>query len=178
MTPMRSLAAVLVCLFLSAPLPAQKEKREPLTRAQIEQIREAGTAPNYRINLYVGFLNEHAEAIKGLGRHGYSAARNQRLDNELQDLTALMDELGSNLDTYGDRHADLRAALKQLNQAAPRWMETLRALPRDPDFDLARKEAIESLEDLAAQATRQLAGQTAYFKLHPDEKGQDRAEPK
>ena len=178
MTPMRCVAAVLACLFFSAPLPAQKEKREPLTDAQIAQIRASGTDPGYRVNLYVQFLNEHAEAIKGLGNHGYSAARNQRLENELQDLTALMDDLGSNLDTYSDRHADIRAALKSLNEATPRWMGILHALAGDPDFDLARKEAIESLEDLADQAKRLLTEQTAYFKLHPDEKGQDRAEPK
>jgi ABC-type transporter Mla subunit MlaD len=100
------------------------------------------------------------------------------LDNELQDLTALMDDLGSNLDTYSDRHADLRAALKTLNEATPRWMGILHSLAGEPDFDLARKEAIESLEDLAGQSTRLLTEQTAYFKLHPDEKGQDRAEPK
>jgi len=178
MTPMRCVAAVLACLVLSAPLAAQKEKREPLTNAQIALIRESGTDPGYRVKLYVQFLNEHADAIKGLGNHGYSAARNQHLENELQDLTALMDDLGSNLDTYSDRHADIRAALKALNEATPRWMGMLRALPGEPDFDLARKEAIESLEDLTDQATRLLTEQTAYFKQHPDEKGQDRAEPK
>jgi len=178
MTPMRCVAAVLACLLVSALLPAQKEKREPLTSAEIEQIRESGTDPSYRVKLYIQFLNEHAEAIKGLGKHGYSAARNQHLDNELQDLTALMDDLGSNLDTYSDRHADLRAALKTLNEATPRWMGILHSLAGEPDFDLARKEAIESLEDLAGQSTRLLTEQTAYFKLHPDEKGQDRAEPK
>ena len=178
MTPIRSLAAVLACLLFSAPLPAQKEKREPLTDAQITQIRASGADPGYRVKLYVQFLNEHAEAIKGLGNHGYSAARNQRLANELQDLTALMDDIGSNLDTYSDRHADIRVVLKTLNEATPRWMGILHALAGDPDFDLARKEAIESLEDLADQAKRLLTEQTAYFKLHPDEKGQDRAEPK
>ena len=37
-----------------------------------------------------------------------------RLDNELQDVATLMDELGSNLDEYSDRHADIRLALKPL----------------------------------------------------------------
>jgi hypothetical protein len=178
MTLMRCFAAVLVCSCFSALLVAQKEKREPLTDVQIEQIREAGTDPAYRINLYVKFLNEHAEAIKGLGKRGYSAARNQRLDNELQNFAGLVDELGSNLDTYGERRADLRAALKPLNEATPHWVGMLRALTGEPEFDVSRKEAIESVEDLADQGTRLLAEQSAYFNLHPDEKGQDRAEPK
>ena len=51
-----------------------------------------------------------------------------RLDGELQDLTALMDELGTNLDVYSDRKADIRKALKALNDAAPRWLGILRTL--------------------------------------------------
>jgi hypothetical protein len=54
----------------------------------------------------------------------------------------------------------------------------LRALAGEPGFSLARKEAIESSEDLSDQAKRLLQEQTDYFKLHPDEAGQDRAEPK
>jgi hypothetical protein len=68
--------------------------------------------------------------------------------------------------------------LKPLTEATQRWLGILRALAGEPGFDLARKEAIESGEDLAEQATRLLQEQTDYFKLHKDEAGQDRAEPK
>ena len=144
-------------IFWSCPLRlvctassfAQKEKREPLTGAQIEQIREAGIYPDDRVSLYTKFIDEHAETIKGLTARGKSGSRAQRLDGELQDLTALMDELGTNLDVYSDRKADIRKALKGLNDAAPRWLGILRALAGEPGFELARKEAIESGEDLA-----------------------------
>lgn len=183
MRPLRFLAPILFCPLISAslfPLPlfAQKDKREPLTEAQIEQIREAGIAPNDRINLYTKFLNEHADTIKSLTNRSKSLSRAHRLDEELQDLTALMDEFGSNLDLYSDRHADIRKALKALTEATERWLGILRTLPGEPGFDLARKEAIESGEDLADQAKRLLAEQTEYFNLHKDEQGQDRAEPK
>jgi predicted Zn-dependent protease len=175
---MRCFAAVLACLLGSTLLPAQKEKREPLTSAQVEQIREAGIYPDDRVKLYSKFLDEHAEVIKGLTKRSKSAARSRRLDNELQDLTALMDEFGSNLDVYSDRKADIRKSLKPLPEAIQRWQTILRALPGEPGFDLARKEAIESGEDLAEQATRLLNELTDYFKQHKDEAGQDRAEPK
>jgi len=174
----RCFAAVVVCLLGATLLPAQKEKREPLTGAQIEQIREAGIYPDDRVKLYTKFLEEHAEVIKGLTKRSKSAARSRRLDDELQDLTALMDEAGSNLDVYSDRKADIRKSLKPLPEAIQRWLAILRALPGEPGFDLARKEAIESGEELADQATRLLTEQTEYFKLHKDEKGQERAEPK
>jgi hypothetical protein len=168
-------ALALVC---AATCPAQKEKREPLTGPQIEQIREAGIYPDDRINLYTKFIGEHAETIKGLSTRGKSASRAKRLDGELLDLTALMDELGSNLDTYSERQADLRKSLKALSEAAPRWLGILRALAGEPGFELSRKEAIEAGEDLADQSKRLLTEQTDYFNAHKEEKGQERAEPK
>jgi hypothetical protein len=171
-------AALAICLLGALSLAAQKEKREPLTESQIEEIREAGTNPTERINLYTKFLNEHVEVIKGLTGRSKSSARSNRLDDELQDFTALMDELGSNLDVYSDRHADIRKSLKPLTESTKRWLVILRALAGEPSFDLARKESIESGEELDDQSARLLQEQTEYFNLHKDEQGQERAEPK
>lgn len=165
-------------LVLAATAAAQKDKPEPLTGPQIEQIREAGIYPDQRIGLYAKFIDEHAETVKSLSFRASSAGRTHRLDTELQDLTELMDELGSNLDEYSDRKADLRKSLKNLNEAAPRWLNLLRALAGEPGFELSRKEAIESCDDLTSQAKRLLTEQTDYFNAHKDEKGQERAEPK
>ena len=175
---MRHPTALLVLLLLAAPLFAQKDKREPLTEDEIEQIREAGIVPSQRIDLYTKFLNQHADTIKSLTARKKNDARALHLDNELQDFTALMDELGSNLDTYSDRHADIRKALKPLSESTDRWLSILHALIGEPGFDLARKEAIESGEDLTDQAKRLLTEQTEYFKEHKDEANQERAEPK
>lgn len=174
----RLLVLSTLLLSLSPSLIAQKEKRQPLTEVQSEQIREAGIEPSARIALFTKFLNEHAEVIKSLTNRAKSQARSKHLDDELLDFTALMDELGDNLDQYADRKADLRPALKPLTEATPRWLGILRALAGEPGFDLSRKEAIESGEDLADQAKRILTEQTEYFNLHKDEKGQERVEPK
>jgi hypothetical protein len=180
MRPMRSIALLLLaCPCVCAPLAlAQKEKPEPLTEAQIEEIREAGVDPNGRVSLYTKYVNEHADTIKSLTGRAKSLSRSKRLDEELQELTTLMDEFGSNLDVYSDRHADIRKALKPLTEATDRWLGILRALAGESGFDVARKEAIESGQDLADEAKRLMTEQTEYFKLHKDEQGQDRAEPK
>jgi hypothetical protein len=178
MSPVRCFSAILFCLLVASPLPSQLEKREPLTEAQIDKIREAGIDPDERVKLYTEFVDEHVNIIKGLTNRAKSDARGRRLDNELQDLTVLMDEFGSNLDVYSDRHADIRKSLKPLPAATQRWLGVLRALAGEPAFDLARKEAIESGEDLVDQAARLLREQTEYFNLHKDEQGQERAEPK
>lgn len=178
MRALRCFALILACFLAAAPLRAQKQKREPLTDAQVEEIREAGIDPAERIKLYAKYIDEHVDTIKKLTNRSRSDARARRLDNELLDLAALMDEMGENLDQYADRKADLRKALKPLSEAAPRWLNTLRALAGEPPFDLSRKEAIESGDDLADQATRLLQEQTDYFNQHKDEAGQQRAEPK
>jgi hypothetical protein len=171
---------LLLCVspLLIASAEAQKEQRQPLTEPQIEQIREAGVDPDERVKLYTKFLQERVDSIKGLIPRIHSGARSKRMDDELQDLTALMDELGSNLDQYAERKADLRKSLKSLSESTPHWVDVLRGLQSEPGFDLSRKEAIDSGKDLADQITQMLKEQTDYFNLHKDEKGQERAEPK
>jgi len=174
----RSYALLALSLVYFAPVCAQKQHRQPLTEAQIEQIREAGIEPNERISLYTRFVGEHVDVIESLSKRGTSSARTKRLDEELLDLTVLLDELGDNLDQYGGRKADLRKSLKSLNESAPHWLDALRSLPHESGIDLSRKEALESAKELVDQATQFEKEQTAYFAAHKDEQGQDRAEPK
>ena len=169
---------VLCCMGAPGMAEGQKEKRQPLSEAQIEKIREAGIDPTGRINLYTQFLEERAGTIKGLTNRAKSNARSKRLDDELQDFTALLDELGSNLDQYSERKADMRPALKKLSEAAPGWVGIFKALAGEAGFDEARKEAIEASEDIADDSKRLLSEQTQYFLTHKEEKGQQRAEPK
>jgi uncharacterized membrane protein YgaE (UPF0421/DUF939 family) len=169
--------AILLCFLFAVLLPAQKQKREPLTEDQVDKIAEAGIDPNARIALYTQYLNEHADTIKSLTNRKVSDARAYRLNDALEDFTALMDELGDNLDMYSERKADIRKSLHDLNDATTRWQGILRALAGEPGFSVVRKEAIESGEELSGQASRLLQEQNDYFKQHPDEAGQDRAEP-
>jgi hypothetical protein len=173
----RWMLAVFFCLGLATAAMAQKEHRQTLTEAQVEKIREAGIYPNIRIKLYTDFLDERAERINGLTNQGRARGRAQRLDNELQDFTALLDELGSNLDQYGDRKSDMRQALKRLNELAPKWLAILKALPGEPAFDEARKEAIEADQDTVDQAKRLMSEQETYFAEHKKAKDQEREEP-
>jgi hypothetical protein len=175
---MRTLATWALCSCLSAALSAQKEKREPLTEAQQDQIAEAGIDPAARVGLYVKFLDEQAETIRSLIKRAKSPARARRIDDELQDFAALMDELGDNLDVFSERKADIRKSLKGLNEGVKNWQGVLHDLPSEPGFELALKEALDSSSDLAQQAKQITADQEAYFTAHPDEKNQDRWEPK
>ncbi len=175
---MRALAVIFVSLLISAPLAAQKDKPEPLTEAQQDQIAQAGIDPVARVGLYIKFLDDYSDTIKGLIPRAHTQARVRRIDGELQKFAALLDELGDNLDVYSERKADIRKALKPLNEGVARWQETLHGLPSEPGFELSLKDALDSVTDLSDQARQLTADQEAYFKAHPDEKGQDRYEPK
>jgi hypothetical protein len=175
---MRPFLIAFFCLLWAAPLAPQQQKREPLTEKQQDEIAEAGIDPVARVNLYVKYLSDYSDTIKGLIPRVKSASRARRIDGELQDFSALMDELGDNLDLFSQRKADLRKALKNLNESIQRWQGVLHDLPSEPGFELSLKEAIDSANDLADQAKQITVDQEAYFKAHPDEKGQDRWEPK
>lgn len=167
------------CVFwlpLTSLLHAQRDQRDPLTEAQQDQIAEAGIDPDARIGLYTKFTNEHAQTIESVGKRT-EKGRGRRLDSELQDFAALIDELGSNLDEYGGRKADIRKALKGLNEAVPRWQEIVKGLPKDPISEVAQNDAAQALSDLADDLKDLTAEQDKYFQEHKDAKGQDREEP-
>jgi len=177
-TTLAAVSLLVFSLFAAAPLHAQKEKPEPLTPDQQDQIAEAGIFPVERVGLYVKFLDEHSDIIKGLITRAHTTARIQRLNGELENFAALADELDDNLDVYSERKADIRKSLKGLNEGVARWQAILHALPSEPGFELSLKEAFDSVGDLSDQAKQISTDQEAYFKAHPDEKNQDRYEPK
>ena len=132
---------------------AQQVTRDTLTPAQVDQIRAAGIDPPGRIKLYVKFLNERAEKINNLSKKGHSINRTHDLDEQLKDFTSLLDELGSNLDQYSERKADLRPALTSLTESSTRWLQILRALAGEPGFDVSRKEAIEAADHISSDSS-------------------------
>lgn len=171
------LIPVLMSLMLASPIWAQKQARDPLTPAQAEQVAQAGIDPPERVHLYTKFLDEHAEAIKALAKRADTPARNNRLASDLEDFANLMDELGSNLDVYSDRKADIRKSLKPLNESIQRWQAMLNGLPSESAFDLARTDALDSSNDLADQAKQMSDEQDKYFTEHKDQAGQERHLP-
>jgi hypothetical protein len=165
---------LLVC---AASVCAQRNARQTLTPQEIEQIRDAGIDPNGRIELYVKFVNEHMDTIHEMVKDGLAPSRVRKIDDELQTVASLTDELGSNMDQYGSRKADIRKALKKINDDLPKWQVALKALPANPVFSVSRADALESCQDLTQDAADMWTEQKEYFKVHKDQRGQERAEP-
>jgi homospermidine synthase len=177
MRPTLLLTALLLFVLAAPSLWGQRYVRDPLTPAQADQVAQAGIDPPERVHLYNKFLDEHAEEIKALAKRADTPARNNRLASDLEDFANLMDELGSNLDVYSDRKADIRKALKPLNESIQHWQAMLNGLPSESGFDLARTDALDSSNDLADQAKQMMQDQDKYFQEHKDQAGQERKLP-
>src|SRR5271168_5014964 len=95
MKPTNFLPAALASLVFSASicLYAQHPRTAALTETETEQVAEAAVFPNERVKLYEKFLNERADKIKDMTHRPKSAQRVLKLDDSLQDFTALMDEM-------------------------------------------------------------------------------------
>ena len=92
------------------------------------------------------------------------------MDNELQDLTALMDELGSNLDQYGERKADLRKSLKVALGAEQAMARRIECIPQPNRHSTSRAKRPSIVARTSQiRSAQMLKEQTAYFDLHKDE---------
>ena len=130
----------------------KRRQRDPLTEAQIEQIREAGIDPDERIRLYTEFLDEHVDTIKGLIPRPIppraSPPRQRTTGSYLADGRARLQP--RSLRRPQCRHSQGSEAVDRVSSALARCPSRPAA---ESGFDLSRKEAIESGEDLADQAS-------------------------
>jgi len=130
-----------ICLVAGMVLAQGKVRRDPLTDAETDQLRETKELPPQRIKLLVKFARTRLLAIDQLRSDPKLAEdRGQRIHDLLEDFTNIIDELGDNLDMYEDQKADLRKPLKEVIQAASEFQLKLRALKESSDPAAAREQ--------------------------------------
>jgi hypothetical protein len=127
MNALRKSAAVLLLFCLSVPSFASR--RDPLTEAEVAQLRDTAQEPVKRIKLLVAFARARMLAIDQIRGDGKMAAdRGKRIHDLLEDFNYIADELDSNLDMYARQHSDLRKALKEVVEAYTEWQLKLRGI--------------------------------------------------
>jgi hypothetical protein len=165
----------LIALALAAlalPLRAQ-ERESALSAKEVDDVREARYFPADCILLFVKFDDLRVKQIQDLYAKPRRPGREEDTRELLGQLTSIADELSDNLDDYGPRHIDLRKALPKVIEATDRWSTSLRSIPDDQAYAVARKLALESLRDLREGATELAGEQTTWFKAHPPAKDTD-----
>jgi hypothetical protein len=160
-----------------APLAHAQRSKDPLTPSQEEQVRNVADQPNERVKLFIKFIEERTDAI----HHSVVRPETQHPGIEIHDhltaFTSLVDELQDNLDAYDESHSDIRKSLKFLLEHAPKWTTVLQQPPGSPDYDFARKTAMDSVDTMKQAATELLKSQEEYFSKHKPEKGAKKSSP-
>ena len=144
-------------------LSSGQDKDDPLTEAQVEQLREVADQPIERVKLYMKFIEQRTDAIAEMVGDTRIQNKPPKIRKLLQEYTRLVDELQDNLDNYDETHADIRKALKELVPAGKKWLDVINKPPPDPVYDFPRKTAADVSESLVDQATKLQTDQDKYF---------------
>src|SRR5690242_17905519 len=116
-----------LCLLAAVPAAAQC-RRDPLTQAEIAQVRDASWEPQQRLTLYVKFARARLVKLEQMRGDSKTKDRAQQTHDMLDDFLLIYDELNDNLDTYVDRKDDIRKPLKSVIEADTEFQAKLRAL--------------------------------------------------
>ena len=160
------LAALLMFLNLASLTPAQTNKRDPMTDAEVDQMREAADYPNKRLELMVRFAKERIAMIELLQPDSESAAtRPKQIHDYLEDFISLLDEIDDNIDMYQAHQTDMRKGLKLVIEADSEWQLKLRQLKEKAppaelgQYSFALSNAVDTVADSARNARENLQEQ-------------------
>jgi len=166
---MKIAARILFALLLLSVAAAAK-RRDPLTEAEADQLRQVAVEPYNRIKLMIKFTEARLTSIDQLRLDPKQAAdRGKQIHDLLEDFTSLMDEINDNLDQYEGRPLDkdtvkqYHKGLKELIDADARFDIKLKNLKsasetdpvtkkEAPDFRFVLQDAMDSLKSNADMA--------------------------
>ena len=159
---MKLLRFVAIILFLATVLLAQRH-RDPLSQAEIDQVRDTSWEPKMRLPLYVQFARARLDKLDQIRSDPKVKDHARQTHDLLDDFQLLYDELNDNIDTYVDRHDDIRKPLKSIIEADTEFQAKLRGLkdaanvsPADiQQYEFVLNNVIETV-DSSAQDHRKL----------------------
>jgi len=160
---MRPCIGVTIATLALTLLTWATPKRDVLTSAEIDQLRDTAQEPDLRLKLYVKFSRDRLDAVEQARNDSKIADHGQAVHERLQDFLDLYDELDDNVDTFADRKADIRKVLKTVIEVDTEFQAKLRALrdaggsrPEEAkQYEFVLGNAIETL-DSSVEDHRQL----------------------
>jgi hypothetical protein len=144
-----------------------QRRRDPLTQSEIDKIRDASWEPRDRLKLYVEFARVRLVNLEQMRADPKTKDRAQQTHDLLDDFQLLYDELNDNIDTYVDRHDDIRKPLKLIVEADVEFQAKLRALkdaagvkPEESrQYEFVLDNALDTLDTSAEDHKKLLADQ-------------------
>ncbi|HMF65781.1 MAG TPA: hypothetical protein VK608_16965 [Edaphobacter sp.] len=170
------LALSLLTLALLAPCTLAQRSQATLSEGEIEQLRDSAYIANDRVMLFIKLIDVRIKFLEDLYAKPRRPGREQDTHDLMEQFSSLSNELSDNLDDYGPRHRDIRKALPKLIEATERWATVIKTPPDDSAYNVSRRIALESLQDLRDQSNELIPEQKAWFIAHPPAKKQSPAE--
>ena len=169
MTVARTIFGLLVLL---GPSAAAQRRSDPLTAAEIDQLRDSAVEPEQRMKLYVQFARARLVALEQMRADPKVTRRGQQTHQMLEDFLSVYDELNNNLDNFESRRSDLRKALKYVIEGDTEFQAKLRALKDDArtskeeaaDYQFILSNAIDSVDSNAEDHRKMLTEQQEMWK--------------
>jgi chromosome segregation ATPase len=135
------LAGCTLLLMLSSA--SQARHHDVLTDPEIDLLRYTAQEPDLRLKHYVEFARARLASLEKSRSDPKVTDKAQQTHDRLQDFLDVYDELNENVDTYADRKADLRKALKIVIEADTEFQSKLRALRQSVETTSAEAKGYE-----------------------------------
>jgi len=113
-------------LLLASSLAFAQRHGDPLTPAEIDQLRDTAQDPEMRLKFFVQFTRARLDAVIQAQSDPKVTDRPQAIHYKLQDFLDIYDELDENVDTFADRKNDIRKPLKLVITADTEFQAKLR----------------------------------------------------
>lgn len=173
-------AKKITIVVLLLTLVAAARKRDPLTDAETDQLREVAMEPQKRLKLYIKFAEARLLAVEQLRSDPKAAnGRGQKIHDLLEDFTAILDEINDNLDTYEGRpltkddRKDFHKGLKEVIEASDKFDLKLRTLKSAEDADPQAKQEAAAYQFVLADAQDALKSSGDMAREYMNEKDKD-----
>ena len=173
---------IIVLLLLSAVAFARR--RDPLTDAESDQLRQARLEPAKRLKLFYKFADARLESInESLNNPQKVGERPAAIHDLLEDFSSIVDEINDNLDMYQEdgrldeeQHKQYRKGLKELIADEGKLRARVRSLQHDlesdPKFKAESQACTFALQDADAALKNSLDTARQYLTEKEEEKPQ------
>lgn len=161
------------------------QRRDPLTDAEADQLRQVAMEPQKRLKLFIKFTEARLDAIDQARSDPKQAqGRGKKIHDLLQEFSFLVDEINDNLDQYEGRALDkdqlkgFHKGAKEVVSAEERFRARLRTLQHqietDPQTKIESQDYAFALQDAedALKSSLQIARE--YSEENKNEKDKHR----
>ena len=156
------LVAATVMISVSARcVQAQEQKKDYLTDAEGDRIRDAVTPPE-RMKLFVEFAGDRLKKFQyELTRSVPEGRRNEILNGLLNAYAGCVDDAADQIEVAREKQVDIRASLKIMQTKGKEFLEALQKINQGagPEYDIYKdtlQDAIEGTQDALADVDKAL----------------------